>query len=149
MTNEEWRPVPGWEDLYEVSCQGRVRSLDRTVMRSNNKGSEPAPWTYKGRLLSINTATTGHDYVTLKQRQANRKENKTLHRLVAIAFLGDLSDSHEVDHKDGNPQNNALSNLRWLTRQENMMFSGPAYRVLCEQFGQEKADELVREFKQR
>lgn len=56
-------------------------------------------------------------YVTLN---INHK-TYSLHRLMAIAFLGDPpSTKHQVDHKDGNPRNNRVENLEWVTRQENI-----------------------------
>ena len=52
-----------------------------------------------------------------------KQSGKTLHRLVAMAFLPNPMSLSDVDHRDGNKSNNAVSNLRWVTNQENIRFA--------------------------
>lgn len=104
---ERWLPVVGWEGLYEVSDQGRVRSLDRWVL---NK-------TRRGRVLTPHLHPYG--YVDLC-RDATRMKT-TVHSLVASAFLGPRPAGMEARHLDGNHLNNRVENLKWGTHSENML----------------------------
>jgi hypothetical protein len=100
---EEWRPVPGWEGLYDVSDHGRVRSLPRKYV--------------PGRILRAPVAKNGYPMVVLKHRE--RCRYAPVHRLVAEAFIGPLPTRHQTRHLDGNPLNNNLSNLTYGTVSEN------------------------------
>lgn len=104
---EEWRAVPGYEGLYEVSSLGRVRSLDRYVPW----GTKRAFW--RGRLLKPTVSGTGYLYIGLAGR------TDTVHRLVAAAFLGPCPPGKQVAHADGDRTNPRLSNLRYATQREN------------------------------
>lgn len=110
-TDEQWRPVPGWCDLYEVSNHGRVRSLDRV-----SSGTR-ATRRIKGRILRPGTTPKGYAIVILcrdSQRLAY-----TVHGLVAAAFLGPRPSGMHVCHGDDDPQNNHLTNLRYDTPSNN------------------------------
>lgn len=100
VLNEEWRPVIGYEGLYEVSNLGNVRSLYR----------------YK-KQLKLLLDKRGYYIVGLYK---NKKFNsKSVHRLVAIAFLNNDSNKYAVNHIDGCKLNNNINNLEWVTRNEN------------------------------
>ena len=104
---EEWRSIVGYEGLYEVSNQGKVKSLER--MRSNGlKCNE--------RILK-ETNHLGYILVTLckdgKQRQFR------VHRLVAMAFIPNPENKDFIDHINTIRNDNRVENLRWVTRQEN------------------------------
>jgi hypothetical protein len=111
---EVWKPVPGYEGLYEVSDQGRVRSLDRDVTQTSRRG---ALYTLrkKGKLLRPGRMPSGHLSVAL-----GRGNSQCVHRLVLLAFVGPAPDKHECCHNNGNPADNRLENLRWGTRSENI-----------------------------
>lgn len=105
---EQWLPVPGYEGVYEVSNLGRVRSLDR----KDNLGR-----LRRGRVLKLRTDRDGY-----LQFHAGGKHRRILrvHRLVLLAFEGPAPEgANEALHGDGNPLNNALTNLRWGSRSEN------------------------------
>jgi len=110
--NEEWRDIPGWECLYQVSDQGRVRSVDRII-----------PYKGKTRFLRgrIRVARPKDDYGHLQVLLYRETVWKmmSIHRLVLLAFVGEPPDGMECCHNDGNPSNNALSNLRWDTKSAN------------------------------
>lgn len=110
--SEIWLPVVGWEGYYEVSDQGRVRSLDRHILATNGRSRKQ-----KGRILSPRAKTSGHLQLCL--RSGNRVETPSVHRVVALAFLGKCPDGMECLHTDGNPSNNHVGNLSWGTRSEN------------------------------
>lgn len=111
---EVWKPVPGYEGLYEVSDEGRVRSLDRDVTQTSRRG---ALYTLrkKGKLLRPGRMPSGHLSVAL-----GRGNSQCVHRLVLLAFVGPAPDKHECCHNNGNPADNRLENLRWGTRSENI-----------------------------
>lgn len=110
----EWRPVVGYEGLYEVSNTGRVRSLDRRV-NSRWNGTR----LISGRELTFYVTYDGYLTFTLYEG-ACRKKNIKVSRLVASAFLAKVEGKDLVLHNDGDPANNHVSNLRWGTPKENM-----------------------------
>lgn len=105
MTNEQWLPVPGFEGAYEVSDQGRVRSLPRPRA--------------KGDVIKADISTTGYPYVTLTYRGHRRK--RRVHQLVAEAFIGPRSPDMEVRHLDGDRLNPRLTNLAYGTSSQNKL----------------------------
>lgn len=109
---EEWRPVPGWEPLYEVSDQGRVLSKSRFV---NARGGALA--FRAGRILQPVQKQGRYWAVTLADNEKRRQY--LLHDLVAAAFLGVKPEGAMVLHEDDNKANNAASNLRYGTQREN------------------------------
>ena len=111
---EVWKPVLGFEGLYEVSNHGRVRSLDR-VLPINQP---PYLRSYKGRMLRPGTATAGHQLVML-----GRSKPILVHVLVLNSFVGPAKKGEWCRHLDDNPANNHLSNLRWGTPYENVLDS--------------------------
>lgn len=95
---EKWKPVPGYEGLYEVSSQGRVRSP-------------------RG-MRSLFVAYGGYVGVTLFRE--NKPKNWHVHQLVAGAFIGPATGGHEVNHKNLNRSDNRPSNLEYVTASQNM-----------------------------
>lgn len=114
MTNEKWVPVPQYEGYYEVSDLGVVRSLDRTWTRRDG-----VPFRRKGRVIRPSTGRYGHQRLVLHHDEKPDK-TMTVHRIVAIAFLGLKSDL-VVCHENGDPKDNRLSNLRWDTLSSNSL----------------------------
>ncbi len=115
---ERWRPVSGYEGLYEVSDRGRVRSLDRTVARGGGTRKR-----LSGRVLRQHrVGKMGYRAVNLSRNGQVTK--RLVHVLVAEAFVpGRTLFRNEVDHKDRDPLHNHASNLRWATRRENVLNS--------------------------
>ncbi len=113
-STEEWRPVLEYEGLYEVSDQGRVRSIDRTVIWIRD--GMACSTSFPGRMLAIRLS---------RRRPQTRlsKDGKPLtvnvHRLVLEAFVGPRPEGLECCHEDGERTNNYLANLRWDTRASN------------------------------
>lgn len=113
---EVWKPIPGYEGLYEASSLGRVRSCDRETEQTGNGGSTFVRL-YKGRVLRPSTHGRYHQ-VTLAAGGKVRTYN--LHALICEAFHGPRpTPAHEAAHWDGNVENNASCNLRWATKLEN------------------------------
>ena len=108
---EQWKPVHGYEGIYEVSSHGRVRSLDRTVTRSGGQVRR------KGKVLRATLNPGGYPVVSLYRQ--GRPKNRYVHALVAEAFFGTRPKGMEVCHNDGDPTNNHLDNLRYGTSSDN------------------------------
>ena len=106
---EEWRPVVGYEGLYEVSNTGQVRSLDRYV-----KTCYGSYRLHKGKVLRPGIRPDGYLVVSLQYRMFR------VHRLVAEAFLPNPDNLPQVNHKDEDKTNNNVDNLEWCTRQETI-----------------------------
>lgn len=100
---EIWKPVVGYEGYYEVSNLGNVRSLKR-------KG-------YKNGNLRQGEKTTGYLIVVLYKD--GKGTTKSVHRLVAKAFIPNPKNKPQVNHIDSNRKNNKVENLEWVTRAEN------------------------------
>ena len=108
---EEWRPVPGLEDLYVASSLGRIA---RMVGHSNGNGYRQVS------LLRKITPFPGHSAgSSVKHRNHVRV---MVHHLVALTFIGPPPDASrcQINHKDLNPQNNRPSNLEWTSQKENL-----------------------------
>ncbi len=107
--HERWLPVPGFEGVFEVSDQGRVCRVISTYGRPTR------------RLRRLERIKDGYLRVSLQHH--GREVRVLVHRLVAMAFLGNCSGKFEVNHKDGNKSNNAASNLEYVTPRENIRHS--------------------------
>ncbi|MGP9720952.1 NUMOD4 motif-containing HNH endonuclease [Corynebacterium sp. AOP40-4SA-5] len=112
-TAETWKPVVGWEGLYEVSDHGNVRSLDRIVYAGSGRTRKS-----KGRTIAQLPMPTGHLWVHLCRDGS--KDSDRVHRLVMAACVGPCPEGMEVRHIDGDPTNNRVGNLQYGTRSENM-----------------------------
>ena len=117
-TTERWKPIPGYEERYEVSTLGRVRSLDRLVYRQTGLQRSVAAQT-PGRLLVPKISKYGERIVLLYKGSRTTRKMCTIHRLVLLAFVGAPSPHYAANHKDGDRSNNRLDNLEWVSYQEN------------------------------
>jgi hypothetical protein len=108
---EQWRAIPGWEGFYEVSDQGRVRSLDRWVNCSHGVKR------HRGRVLSPRKHPGGYTAVQLSREGVTTQW--LVHRLVMLAFEGPCPEGLEVAHQDGIKTDNRLSRLRYDTPRGN------------------------------
>lgn len=109
---EIWKPVVGFESLYEVSNQGRVRSLSKTITRSDGKTR-----TYYGRVLRKRLDQKG--YVTVILCDRGKQTCRKAHRLVAEAFIPNPYGLPFVNHKDEVKDNNFVENLEWCSAKYN------------------------------
>lgn len=108
----EWRPIPGWEGLYEVSSMGQVRSLGRVVT------GQTRSFFWPGRVLRL---VRKGPYLQVTLHRPGMRVCRTVHSLVALAFIGPRPEGMQVCHGDGVGSNNALSNLRYDTASANEM----------------------------
>jgi len=112
MDNEIWVPVRDYESKYEISNFGRVKSIGGYSVRRGN-GS----YILEEKILSPWVNKAGYSSVKLNQ---DLKISRRVHRIIAEAFIPNPENKPFVDHIDGNPSNNSISNLRWCTQKENM-----------------------------
>ena len=109
--SEEWKGVPGF-DAYEISSLGRVRSVNRSVKRTDGKTAN-----LRGKILALGVNSKGYPCVNL--RRDGRQNTRLIHNLVALAFIGPRPSGMEVAHGDGIKLICTLANLRYATPSEN------------------------------
>ena len=112
MDTETWLPVVGYEGLYCVSDAGRVKSLDR--IRRSRPGRTAK---VQGQIIAPALISNEHWSVTLAKD--GKRTTHWLHIVVLTAFAGPCPSGLQCRHLDGNPANNARSNLKWGTPLEN------------------------------
>ncbi len=113
---EIWKAVPGYEGKYEVSNLGRVKSLSRRADRGIKGFIE-----VKEKIKSQSISRSGYPTVCISDACLGKKvATKAIHRLMAYAFIRyPLARSEQVNHIDGNKQNNILTNLELCNNSEN------------------------------
>ena len=111
---EEWKDIVGYENLYQVSNLGNVRSLDKVIMRKHGESL-----TVRGRVLKP-MIIKGYCYVRLND--CGNWKTEQIHRLVAQAFIPNPDNLPEVNHKDENKSNNRADNLEWCTHNYNVNY---------------------------
>lgn len=105
---EIWTSVPGWVGLYEVSDEGRIRSLPRATLRGERGG----------RILKPVRDSRG--YLTVTMSHQGKVSRAWIHQLVLEAFVGPRPRATEVAHENGDPQDNRLVNLFYKSKSANM-----------------------------
>lgn len=110
-----FKPIEGYEGLYEVNEFGEVKSLTRSFI--NNKGYECFT---KERILKPQIR---NNYLFVRLSKNNTKRMFSVHRLVAQCFISNPENKPMVNHIDGNRLNNKATNLEWVTLSENILHS--------------------------
>ena len=100
-TMETWKPIAGYEGLYEVSDLGRIKSLKY------------------GKEKIMKPQKINNGYLLVELYKDGHKKQKYVHRLVADAFIQNPNNLETVNHKDEVKTNNAASNLEWMTKRDN------------------------------
>lgn len=112
MIDDFWRDVPGYEDLYQVSRDGQVKSLGRLSYRKDGRFNR-----YKEKILK--QAKHGKGYLSVNLTKDGKSRNWFVHRLVAIAFIPNPKCLPQVNHINENKADNRACNLEWVSCTEN------------------------------
>lgn len=115
---EIWKDIKDYEGLYQISNLGNVRSIPRKVKQFNN-GVE-IETLYKGKILKPHKCGK---YLSVHLSKNGNAKWKTIHRLVAQAFIEKVNGCNIVNHLDNNTHNNMATNLEWTTYKGNMQHS--------------------------
>lgn len=123
MENEIWKDIPNYVGYYQVSDKGRVKSIDRAIIYSNN-----GVRFYKEKIKNF-SKSRGYYIVTLFIKSKSR--TFAVHKLVAMAFLNHKPCGHKivVDHKNENKTDNRVENLQLITSRENTVKSKKAFKT--------------------
>jgi len=113
LKDDEFVDVPGWEGLYEINKMGQVKSADRYIKVNGVFEKYDI-----GKIVSHTQSRTRY-LKTLFYRN-NVRKFYMVHRIVAIVFIENPHSKKCVNHIDGNPHNNHISNLEWCTHAENI-----------------------------
>lgn len=114
---EDWRPVPTWEGIYEVSSDGRFRSLTRTF-EIRGHGTR----TFDGQIIKTQTKRT-YPYPYAVLVRAQRRQELFVHQTVMRAFVGEPPPNMVVRHLNGNPADCRLENLAYGSLSQNSLDS--------------------------
>jgi hypothetical protein len=105
FSKEYWKPIIGYEGLYEVSNLGRIKS----VKRYGTLGGIIIPWNNSKKA----------PYLRVGLSKNNKRKRLLVHRLVAEAFIPNPNNLKEVNHINGNKQDNKVDNLEWNSKSQN------------------------------
>lgn len=111
MQTEIWKPVVGYEGLYEVSSLGRVKSLKY------------------GREKILKPLKHRDGYLQVGLYKNEKQKRFFVHRLVAEAFLSNPKGLHEINHLDEDKSNNSISNIEWASRSYNVNYGTRTERM--------------------
>lgn len=112
---EIWKQIDGFEGRYYVSNYGRVMVKGGTRYK-NQKHKTNAP----DRIIKFNRNNSGYLTVGLGRRVDGTRRTRTVHKLVALAFIPNPNGYPEINHKDENKDNNCVWNLEWCSHKQNI-----------------------------
>lgn len=115
---EIWKDIKGYEGLYRVSNLGRVKSLKKRANFYSGLYKEIKQRTYKERIINLRKTNRGYMVVELYKNGIGKRFS--IHRLVAENFIKNSNNLPQVNHIDGNKENNNINNLEWCTGSQNM-----------------------------
>lgn len=113
---EIWKDIPSYEGYYQASNLGKIKSLKRIIMRKDGK-----PYLQKEQLLKPGRNRKGYLHCNLTKNF--KQTNISVHRLVAITFIDNPNNLPQINHIDGNKENNSVDNLEWISNYDNMQHS--------------------------
>lgn len=128
---EIWKDIPNYEGLYQVSNTGKVKSIPHYT----RNGAKCSVRLTKGKILAQYKMPNGYMQVQLSKNEL--REKYYVHRLVASVFLDNKYNLSDVNHIDGNKNNNSVDNLEWCSHRGNQIhmyenrMTKKAYPVLC------------------
>ena len=137
VIQEIWKDIKGFEGLYQVSNTGKVKSLERIDRGGNN---------HKERILK--SCLSGRGYLMIGLYKSGKRYSTNIHKLVATHFIKNHYNKQQVNHLDGDKQNNLSNNLEWCSPSENIRHAhknGLSKAVKGEQVGTSKLNKAEAE----
>lgn len=129
LEKEEWKEIPGYQGIYEISNLGRVKSLKRTIVQSpSERYPNGRTQVLKEKILTPCVDKKGYQFVQLFINGHFR--SKKVHRLVAESFIPNKYNLPIINHKDENKKNNCVNNLEWCTPAYNSNYGTGKYRAV-------------------
>lgn len=104
---EIWKDIKGYEGLYQASNLGRIKSIPRIGTQTKKERIKKYVKSYNG-------------YLRVSLWKDGKSSVPTVHRIIAKTFIDDFKDNLQVNHMDGNKENNAIDNLELVTPKENV-----------------------------
>lgn len=143
---EEWKPIEGYESLYEVSDWGRIKSLSKEIV--NNIGVR------KHGDIILKNGKSFNGYFSVVLYKDKRRKMYSVHRLVAEAFLEIPEELKkyigtrklQVNHKDEDKTNNRLENLEWMSAKDNTNYGTARQRMTEKQLNSPKKSKTVYQY---
>lgn len=112
MINEYYANIKGYENLYQISNYGTIKSIDKIVRNKNGYRI------IKGKILKPQIDKKGYYRIGLTKN--HKQKFYLVHRLVAETFIPNVYNEPIINHKNGNKLDNHISNLEWCTQQYNI-----------------------------
>ena len=125
---EIWKDIPGYEGYYQASNTGRIRCVERIVERYDGRAGRIVRQRVASRIMCVLLLNSGYLSVCLNKEGAKRRY--TVHRLVASAFIDNLSGAKTVNHKNGIRTDNRVDNLEWCSQKENILHASRVLRTM-------------------
>lgn len=129
--NEKWKDIKGYEGLYQISNLGRVKSLERFT----DDGHHVMP-----KILSQSSAK---GYLKVGLSKKGKCKTIYVHKLVAEAFIPNVYNLPEINHKDENKENNRVDNLEWCTYYYNIHYGSAIQRGRGKQLNNKRTSKSV------
>ena len=136
---EEWMDIEGYEGLYQVSNEGRVKSLQREIVYKDGRKK-----VLEEKILRNILSDLGYYHVMLSKDGVPKRYK--VHRLVAKAFIPNPNNLPIINHKDENPKNNVVDNLEWCTQGYNVRYGTMIERGRQTQFNREDLSKEVEQY---
>ena len=109
------KDIPGYEGLYAASKDGRIWSYP------NRRNKFQGMWMRQVKFVNTKNRTKPHSQYTVHLYKDKKYKNYQVHRLVAQTFIQNPDNLPQINHKDGNPLNNHISNIEWCDAKHNMV----------------------------
>lgn len=126
---ERWVDIKGYENMYQISNLGRIKSLQRETRNRNGK------YIIEEKIMKPMVATNGYLIACLWKN--NKQKKIVIHRLVAEAFIPNHNNYNEVNHKDEDKTNNKVDNLEWCSHKYNMNYGNVKGKISRKKIGKE------------